>query len=44
MNGKRFNLQQGMFDPEVNRFIQCAELPYCRCVYRTVIPEDLLDG
>lgn len=44
MNGKRFNLQQGMFDPEVNRFIHCAELPYCRCVYRTVIPEDLLDG
>lgn len=44
MNGRRFNLQQGMFDPEVNRFIHCAELPYCRCVYRTVIPEDLLDG
>lgn len=44
MNGKRFNLQQGMFDPEVNRFIHCAELPYCRCIYRTVIPEDLLDG
>lgn len=37
MNGKRFDLAKGMFDPAVNRFVSCAELPFCRCVYRPAL-------
>ena len=37
MDGKRFNLKEGMWDPDVKRNIQPAELPFCRCVYRGVI-------
>lgn len=42
MNGKTFDLREGMYDPEVKRNVQCAELPFCRCIFRTVIPEELL--
>lgn len=37
MNGKRFNLKDGMFDPAVGKNVHCGELPYCRCIYRPVI-------
>lgn len=42
MNGKTFDLREGMYDPEIKRNVQCAELPFCRCIFRTVIPEELL--
>lgn len=42
MGGQEFDLREGLYDPEVGHNIQPAELPYCRCIYRTVIPEDLL--
>lgn len=37
MNGKRFRLDQGMYDPEVGEYVLPAQCPYCRCVYRPVI-------
>lgn len=43
MNGKRFNLEEGMYDPEVGFHVMPAELPYCRCVFRAVLPGFLVD-
>ena len=43
LDGQGFDLRTGIFDPEVQRNIQCAELPYCRCVYRVGLPEFLPD-
>ena len=40
MNGKRFDLDKGMWDPEVQAFVQPGELPYCRCSCRMVIPDE----
>lgn len=38
MNGKKFNLREGLFDSDVKRNVQPSELPYCRCTYRAVMP------
>lgn len=43
MDGQGFDLRVGMYDPDVQRSVQCAELPYCRCVYRVGLPEYLPD-
>ena len=43
MNGKQFDLDEGLYDPEVGRKVLPGELPYCRCVYRLVMPQELLD-
>lgn len=40
MNGKKFKLKEGLYDPAVGRNVQCAELPYCRCIYRAIIDWD----
>lgn len=37
MNGKVFKLDEGMYDSEVEEFIQPGQLPNCRCTYRPVI-------
>lgn len=42
LNGKEFDLTKGMYDPEVKEYIMPAQLPYCRCIFRSVIPEELL--
>lgn len=42
MNGKRFNLKKGMYDPEVDKIIQPGELPFCRCCFKAVLPGYLL--
>lgn len=42
MNGKRFKLSEGLYDSEEGRNVQCGELPFCRCVYKSIIPPDLL--
>ncbi len=39
MNGKRFKLDKGMFDPDVGEYIQPAQLPFCRCCFRAVLPD-----
>lgn len=38
MNGKKFNLTVGMYDPAVGRNVQCGELPFCRCIFKPIIP------
>ncbi len=43
MNGKRFKLSKGMFDPEVDAYVQPAELPFCRCCFRAVLPDMIRD-
>lgn len=42
MNGKRFKLNEGLYDPAVGRKVKCGELYYCRCTYRSVIPEEFM--
>jgi len=37
MDGKIFNLSEGVYDSEVKKYVQPGELPYCGCVYRPVI-------
>lgn len=41
MDGKRFSLSEGLFDPDVQRNVKPGELPNCRCIQRFVIPEDI---
>lgn len=43
MNGKKFDLEKGMYDPEVEDYIQPGELPYCRCCFKAILPGFLLD-
>lgn len=38
MNGKKFDVAKGMYDPHEKRFIQPHELINCRCSSRSVIP------
>ena len=44
MNGKRFKLSEGLFDPAVGKNVTPGSLPYCRCVYRSILPPDILDA
>ena len=39
MNGKRFRLDEGLYDADVKRKVLTGELPGCRCTYRAVIPD-----
>lgn len=39
MNGKRFNLNEGLYDSAVKRNVLPGELVACRCTYRAVLPE-----
>ena len=43
MNGKKFDLEKGMYDPDVEDYIQPGELPYCRCCFKAILPGFLLD-
>lgn len=38
MNGRRFDLKKGCFDPAVGMFIHPGELVNCNCTYKPVIP------
>lgn len=42
MNGERFKLNEGLYDPDVGHNVVPGECPYCRCVYRPVLPFDKL--
>lgn len=44
MDGKEFDLKVGMFDPAVNKNVFPAELPYCRCQQRLVLPKEVLNN
>jgi len=39
MNGKRFKLNEGLYDSAVKRNVMPSELINCRCVYRRILPE-----
>ena len=39
LNGQAYDLRTGIYDPEVEKNIQCGELPFCRCIYRAKMPE-----
>ena len=39
MDGKEFDLDEGLFDYEVGKNVKPGELPYCRCTYRPNISE-----
>lgn len=41
MNGKKFNLSEGMYDDFEKRNVMPGELINCRCIFKIVIPEDL---
>lgn len=41
MDGKRFKLDEGIYDSEVGKKVVPGELPYCRCIFRIDI-DDLL--
>lgn len=38
MNGKEYDIEKGMWDPAVKKFILPGELINCRCVARSVVP------
>lgn len=38
MNGKRFKLSEGLFDPAVGRNVHPGELVNCNCIYKPIIP------
>lgn len=39
MNGQKFDLAVGCWDPKAQRHIQCGELPFCRCSYKPILPK-----
>lgn len=41
MDGQTFDLNTGLYDPEVKRNVIPGELYYCRCVSRLIIPEEV---
>ena len=42
-DGMEYDLNKGLFDSDVQKFVKPAELPYCRCVMRLVLPQDILN-
>lgn len=43
MDGQRFDIIMGMYDPEVGAYIQPGELPFCHCIYRPVLPDSIME-
>lgn len=41
-NGQTFDLNEGLFDTDVQRKVFPCELWYCRCVMKGIIPKELL--
>ena len=44
MNGQKFRLDEGLWDPDVRKKVKCGELPGCACIYRPVWPAAFLGG
>lgn len=40
MDGKEFNLSEGLYDESVQRNVIPGQLPFCRCVSRIIIPKE----
>lgn len=43
MDGREFNLAEGMYDETVGYNVIPGQLPYCRCVSRLLIPNEVLN-
>lgn len=43
MDGQEFNLDEGIYDPTVGYNVIPGQLPYCRCVSRLVIPDEVMN-
>ena len=43
-NGKVFDLDKGLFDSEVNKYVVPGECINCRCTFRPVLPDYLIEG
>ena len=43
MDGKIFELAKGCYDddPKIKRYIHCGELPFCKCVYKPLLPFEM---
>lgn len=40
MDGKEFNIDEGLYDEAVQRKVKPGELPYCMCSQRFIFPEE----
>ena len=40
MDGKEFDLNEGLYDESVGRNVIPGQLPYCRCVSRLILPKE----
>lgn len=40
MNGERFNIDEGLYDPDEERKVKPGELILCQCEYRPVLPKN----
>ena len=40
MDGKEFNLNEGLYDKDVDKYVMQGELPFCRCIQRIVLPQE----
>ena len=40
MDGKKFDIDKGMWDEEVGRYVKPGELPYCRCVMQLIFDDE----
>jgi SPP1 gp7 family putative phage head morphogenesis protein len=43
MNGQKFDINKGLYDPEVGYNVKCGELPFCRCTMRLIFKPDQVD-
>ena len=41
MNGKLFDIDKGLYDEDVNKYVVPGELPFCRCTCRWSLPSVL---
>lgn len=42
MNGKKFKLSEGLYDSAVGHNVTPGSEPFCRCIFRSVLPPELL--
>lgn len=40
MNGKKFNLKEGIYDSELKHNVTPGSEPFCRCIFRPVLPDN----
>ena len=43
MDGQPFKLNEGLLDPEVGQKVLPGMLPYCRCVSRLILPDEVIN-